>query len=204
MSLLVHIFLIHFLNSLRSTLAHWIVIKMLYSMVLNITNKHCIIFCRHDANKKLLLKVFQVKDRKRAVSITFLFCWFLLRWLWAFWNQSMHDARWFCYTHTPSTVKVKFQSFPLFGSFYIWSTSTFFFFCQSICLHRLLIDCITCTSHSILPLRHCEKLQKVCWKNHLTFIQLNRTSLPLALIFLAGEEWKWELNFGALRCNKWQ
>ena len=64
----------------------------------------------------------------------------------------------------------------------------FFFFCQSICLHRLLIDCITCKSHSILPLRHCEKLQKVCWKNHLTFIQLNRTSLPLALIFLAGEE----------------
>ena len=160
---------------------------MLYSMVLNITNKHCIIFCRHDSNKKLLLKLFQVKDRKRAVSITFLFCWFLLRWLWAFWNQSMHDARWFCYTHTPSTVKVKFQSFLLFGSFYI------FFFC--ICLHRLLIDCITCTSHSILPLRYCEKLQKVCWKNHLTFIQLNRTSLPLALISLAGEEWKWELNF---------
>lgn len=47
-----------------------------------------------------------------------------------------------------------------------------------------------------------QKLQKLCWKNHLTFIQFNRTFLPLA--YLTAEEWKWELNFWAFSHYKWQ
>ena len=103
--------------------------------------------------------------------------------------------------HSKSKKKklfVQVQSFSLFGyihSFFIWSTCTFYFsnYLPAPASHWLYY----LWASFYFTFEALQKLQKVCWKNHLTFILLNRTFVPLALIsFSKSEDPTFELYAG--------
>lgn len=112
---------------------------------------------------------------------------FLLRWLWDFWNK-FTKLRMILLHRSPQIIKVK-KSFFTRSSFltvwlhsflfFIWSASTFFFY-QIISLHRI----VTVSSILFYPWGPEKTSKGVLGKRKcLTFIQLNRTFVPLALIF---------------------
>lgn len=110
---------------------------------------------------------------RRWTEVFILFRWFLLRWLWAFWNTSMHaySAKDVSLIETPSTVKAKKPFLYKVSLSHCLATFTLFTFGP---LPPFFSDYLPAqVSHwlyylykplSILPLRHCKNFKRCVGK----------------------------------------